>query len=73
MSVDTDATPPEMVRVPSTTGGGSDRVYHTAECRYVRHYGDGMRKWPRDLAEAWGIEECRTCYDIRTETNNTDD
>lgn len=63
MSVDTDSdtTTPTAVLVSSHCGGGQERPYHTAECRYVRHHGDSMREWERETAEAWGLKECRRC------------
>lgn len=43
--------PTEQVYVGKTAKRSN--VYHTTECQH----------WDRELAEAWGLEECAVCSD----------
>lgn len=49
----------ELVLVGQHATSDGTRKYHTdSDCRYVT---ESMNEWRRELAEAWGIEECQNC------------
>ena len=54
----------ETVRLVRSSGQGTTRRFHTHDYHYVRDFGDNMQEWDRDLAEAWGYEQCTACQDL---------
>jgi hypothetical protein len=51
----------ETVLLVPGSGQGTERRFHTTDCRYVQQRPERYNEWDRALAEAWDYQECSVC------------